>query len=108
MTRRIYEKPVLVKRDALPLVAANGGSANGADSDRRLKTDIMQVGMLRALAEAGIVPDLVLGTSIGALNGAFVAADPSLEGILRLGEPTRLDDDACRGHLGLRHGIPLA
>ncbi|MBK6888277.1 MAG: patatin-like phospholipase family protein [Tetrasphaera sp.] len=45
-----------------------------------------QVGMLRALAEAGIVPDLVLGTSIGALNGAFVAADPSLEGILRLGE----------------------
>jgi NTE family protein len=32
--------------------------------------------MLRALAEAGIRPDLVVGTSIGAVNGAFVAADP--------------------------------
>jgi len=36
-----------------------------------------QVGMLRALAEAGIEPDLVVGTSIGAINGAFVAAGPS-------------------------------
>jgi NTE family protein len=32
--------------------------------------------MLRALAEAGIRPDLVVGTSVGAINGAFVAADP--------------------------------
>ena len=36
-----------------------------------------EVGMLRALTEAGIRPDLVVGTSIGAINGAFVAADPS-------------------------------
>ena len=36
-----------------------------------------EVGMLRALAEAGIKPDLVVGTSIGALNGAVVAADPA-------------------------------
>jgi NTE family protein len=35
-----------------------------------------EVGMLRALAKAGIRPDLVVGTSIGAVNGAFVAADP--------------------------------
>lgn len=40
--------------------------------------------MLRGLADAGIAPDLVLGTSIGALNGAFVAADPSVEGMARL------------------------
>jgi NTE family protein len=32
--------------------------------------------MLRALAEAGIRPDIVVGTSIGAVNGAFIAADP--------------------------------
>lgn len=32
--------------------------------------------MIRALLEHGIVPDLVLGTSIGALNGAILAADP--------------------------------
>lgn len=37
----------------------------------------VEVGMLRALLERGIRPDLVLGTSIGALNGAFVARDPS-------------------------------
>ena len=43
-----------------------------------------QVGMLRALAEQGVRPDVVLGTSIGALNGAFVAADPTTEGIERL------------------------
>jgi len=35
-----------------------------------------EVGMLRALDEANIRPDLVVGTSIGAVNGAFVAADP--------------------------------
>ena len=32
--------------------------------------------MLRALSEAGVRPDIVVGTSIGAVNGAFVAADP--------------------------------
>jgi len=36
-----------------------------------------EVGMLRALTEAGVRPDMVLGTSIGAINGSFVAADPS-------------------------------
>ena len=35
-----------------------------------------EVGMLRALAEAGVRPDLVVGTSIGAMNGVIVAADP--------------------------------
>ena len=33
-----------------------------------------EVGMLQALAEAGVRPNLVLGTSVGALNGVFVAA----------------------------------
>jgi NTE family protein len=37
----------------------------------------VQVGMLRALLGADIRPDLVVGTSIGALNGAAVAADPT-------------------------------
>ncbi len=36
----------------------------------------MQVGMLEALAERSIIPDLVVGTSIGAVNGAVVASDP--------------------------------
>ena len=50
--------------------------------------------MLRALAEAGIRPDLVLGTSVGAINRALVAADP-VAGAARLtrmwqGEELRL------------------
>lgn len=43
-----------------------------------------QVGMARALAEASVRPDLVLGTSIGALNGAFLAASPDVAGAARL------------------------
>jgi len=37
----------------------------------------VEVGMLQALLERDLRPDLVLGTSIGALNGALVAADPT-------------------------------
>ena len=52
-----------------------------------------EVGMLRALVEHGIVPDLVVGTSVGAFNGAAVAASPSLEAVDRLEEAwTRLDN----------------
>ncbi len=43
-----------------------------------------EVGMLRALAENSITPDVILGTSIGAINGAFFAADPSSRGVERL------------------------
>ena len=45
-----------------------------------------EVGMLQALFEKGITPDLVLGTSVGALNGAMVARDPTLAVIDRLTE----------------------
>jgi NTE family protein len=47
--------------------------------------------MLHALAERSIKPDIVLGTSIGAINGAMFAADPTVEGVERLG---RLWDDS--------------
>jgi len=45
-----------------------------------------EVGMLRALLERGVVPDLVLGTSIGAINGVAVAAEPTLSAVERLAE----------------------
>jgi NTE family protein len=51
-----------------------GGGALGA----------CEVGMLQALVETGVQPDLVLGTSVGAVNGAFFAADPSARGTERL------------------------
>lgn len=41
----------------------------------------VELGMLKALVDAGIEPDLVLGTSIGAFNGAVFAADPTQAGI---------------------------
>lgn len=43
-----------------------------------------EVGMLRALADRGVAPDLILGTSVGAINGALFAADPTLAGVDRL------------------------
>jgi NTE family protein len=43
-----------------------------------------QVGMLRALLERGVLPDVVIGTSAGALNGSGVAANPSLRGVEHL------------------------
>jgi NTE family protein len=44
----------------------------------------VEVGMLRALFERDIAPDLVLGTSIGAFNGALVARQPELAVVERL------------------------
>lgn len=44
----------------------------------------LQVGMLRALVEAGVRADVVLGCSIGAINGAGFALDPSVGGVERL------------------------
>jgi NTE family protein len=44
----------------------SGGASLGA----------LQVGMLRALFERGITADMLVGTSVGALNAAFVASRP--------------------------------
>ena len=54
--------------------ALSGGGARGA----------LQVGMLRALLEHGIRPDFVVGVSIGAWNGAWLAHRPELEWVERL------------------------
>jgi NTE family protein len=43
-----------------------GGATSGA----------IQVGMLQALSEHDVAPDLIAGTSVGAVNGAVVALDP--------------------------------
>jgi NTE family protein len=45
------------------------------------KLGAAEVGMLRALVDAGIEPDMVIGTSIGALNGVAIAADPRPAGV---------------------------
>ena len=42
----------------------SGGASLGA----------IQVGMLRALTDRGVLPDMIVATSVGAINGAFVAS----------------------------------
>lgn len=74
-----------------------------------------EAGMAQALLEHGIVPDLVVGTSIGAINGAAVAAEPSPQGAARLVRLwSELSDEGVLGgtllgRLGrlVRHGTHL-
>lgn len=60
-----------VSKTALVL---SGGGSLGA----------VQVGMLQALSRSSVALDLVIGASVGALNGAFFADDPTPEGADRL------------------------
>jgi NTE family protein len=46
----------------------------------------VQVGMLAALVERGIRPDLLVGTSVGAVNAAFLAPDPSVARVAALAD----------------------
>ena len=46
----------------------------------------VQVGMLLALAERGITPDLVVGTSVGAINAAWLVGRPDLDGARALAQ----------------------
>ncbi len=41
----------------------------------------VQVGMLQALSDAGVGPDLLVGSSVGAINAAWVAGHPESEGL---------------------------
>jgi NTE family protein len=44
----------------------------------------IQVGMMDSLARHDITADMVVGSSVGALNGAFYASDPTVDGAERL------------------------
>ncbi|MBN9597410.1 MAG: patatin-like phospholipase family protein [Afipia sp.] len=46
----------------------------------------IQVGMMQALAAHGVAADLVVGSSVGAMNGAYYAGAPTLEGVKKLAE----------------------
>jgi NTE family protein len=66
---------VPVGRGGTAFVLGGGGMLGAAE-----------VGMLRALFEHQIHPDLIVGTSVGAINGAFIAADPTANAADRLRE----------------------
>jgi NTE family protein len=61
-------EPASAARTALVLA---GGANLGA----------VQVGMLRALDEAGVRPDVIVGASVGAVNGAWLAGAPPGSGL---------------------------
>src|SRR5688500_17334770 len=44
----------------------------------------VQAGMLRELLAREIKPDLVVGASVGAINGAYLAGNQDAEGVKRL------------------------
>lgn len=46
----------------------------------------LEVGALKTLLEHGITPELIIGSSAGALNGALLAANPCLEQVQRMAE----------------------
>ncbi|HET9469587.1 MAG TPA: patatin-like phospholipase family protein [Usitatibacter sp.] len=60
-------------REQTAFVLAGGGSFGA-----------VQAGMLRELVASGIVPDLVVGSSAGAINGAYFAGAPDAQGVSRL------------------------
>lgn len=66
------------RRPATAFVLGGGGNLGA-----------IQVGMLRALFDRGIVPDLVVGCSVGALNSVAIAGDPTSGGVERLASTWR-------------------
>lgn len=60
-------------------VVLSGGASLGS----------IQVGMLLGLAEAGISPDFIVGTSVGAVNGGWLASRPGAAGIAGLADVWR-------------------
>ena len=61
------------ERSRTAFVFAGGGSFGA-----------IHVGMLHALASRGITADMVVGSSVGALNSAYYAGNPTVQGIQRL------------------------
>lgn len=73
LRQRRAERARAAVRPREAFVLSGGGSLGAA-----------QVGAMRALLEAGIRPDLLVGCSVGALNAAYVAVDPTLERVEEL------------------------
>ncbi|MGH2729390.1 MAG: patatin-like phospholipase family protein [Actinomycetota bacterium] len=72
----------LRRRDRIAFVLSGGGPLGA-----------MHVGALRALLEHGVYPELLVGTSVGALNATFIAFDPSQHAVDKLEEIWRDLDD---------------
>lgn len=76
--RRASDRARARRRPDVAFVLSGGGVLGAA-----------QVGQLQALTEAHIIPDVVIATSVGALNAAALATEPTSEAMDRLGEVWR-------------------
>jgi predicted acylesterase/phospholipase RssA len=67
--------------------------------------------MLRALYERGVTPDVIVGTSAGALNGAFMASRPqtveTAEALASVWRGLRRGRVGCPAELAIRILAPL-
>ena len=70
-----YSSNRQIRDRRLAFVFAGGGSFGA-----------IQVGMMQALAAHGVAADLVVGSSVGAMNCAYYAGTPTSEGVKRLAE----------------------
>lgn len=66
----------LTKGGSRDVFVLSGGASRGA----------VQVGMMQTLIEAGIVPDALVGSSVGALNAAFMGWQPGTERVHTLAD----------------------
>jgi len=76
--RRASDRSRARRKPEIAFVLSGGGVLGAA-----------QVGQLQALTEAGIIPDVVIATSVGALNAAAVATEPAPEAMERIGDVWR-------------------
>lgn len=58
------------KKDKVAIVLSGGGPLGA-----------LQVGALKGLFEHGVRPDMVVGTSVGSMNAAYLAFNPTPEGV---------------------------
>jgi NTE family protein len=72
MMNQISENKTEQKRKTVFVLS--GGSGLGS----------VQVGMVKALFEQGIIPDFFIGTSVGAINSAYLSGNPTLAGVSEL------------------------
>ena len=89
--------------DRQVVLVLQGGGALGA----------YQMGVYEALHEAGIEPDWVIGTSIGAINAALIAGNPREQRLARLQQfweqvELRWPPAAALAALGMAHLLPNA
>jgi NTE family protein len=92
---RTLRRGATAPRSPRAIFALSGGGSRGG----------AQVGMLRALLGAGVVPDVLVGASVGSLNAAFVASAPTLDRVDELAHLWRAADG--RALVGRRSAAAL-